>query len=145
MTSKDVAKLYPATGMNALEASDEQLRDAADALQTIWYFIYRAVVHRDDLHPATISAMTTLFASTAQMTVPTFILLAELSHRVGTRPDLYGHDDGPLTDCTEMAATLLREVSDLQTALGNKFDDIARFTSCVHTKDPKSEVPQQDS
>lgn len=144
MTSKDVSKLFPiGTG----QATAEKLTNAADAIQVLWAYLMTGLsdLGDDAIDPRLISQMSTPLAASAQMASTTFTTLSWIAASHGLRPDLYEHQDGPLTECTEMAATLLRRASEQQRALSNTLDDIARFTACVHTKEPKTEVAQQDS
>lgn len=143
MTSKDVAKLYPlAFG----QPTTAQLVDATDSIQVLWHFILRALTGgRDQLDPGTITTLSSINAASAQMAAQVYDRLAVLAEQIGTRPDLYGHTDGSLTDCTDMAGTLLREVSTQLDSLTDALNGASRFTACVHTKQPKTEVTQQDS
>lgn len=144
MTSKDVSKLFPiATG----QATREKLTDAADAIQVLWAYLMTGLsdLGDDTIDPRLISQLSTPLAASAQMASTTFTTLSWIAASHGLRPDLYEHQDGPLNECTDMAATLLRQASEQQRASSNTLDDIARFTSCVNTKNPETQVAQQDS
>lgn len=132
MTSKDVAKLYPlAFG----EPTAAQLVDAADSIQVLWYFLLRALgPGREQLDPGTITHLTSINAASAQMAAKVYDRLAALADQIGTEPDRYEHTEGPLNDCTNMAAAFLREASKQTATLGDQLDNASRFTGCVHTK-----------
>lgn len=144
MTSKDVSKLFP-IGTN--QATREKLTDAADAIQVLWAYLMTGLsdLGDDAIDPRLISKLTIPLAASAQMASTTFTTLSWISASHGLRPDLYEHQEGPLNECTDMSATLLRQASEQQQALSRVLDDIGRFTSCVHTKNAKTEVAQQDS
>lgn len=141
MTSK-ISHLFP---IGATPITSRDLEEAADAIQVLWAYLMTGLTLCDDIHPKTIANIVGPLAAATGMASTTFGVLAGIADQHGTRTDLYEHTEGPLNDCTDMAAALLREASTRETALGNKLDDIGRFTSCAHLKQPKSEAAQQDS
>ena len=144
MTSKDVSKLFP---IGAGQATPEKLADAADAMQVLWAYLMTGLsdLGEDGIDPRLISNISPPLAAAAQMASTTFTTLSWIAGTYGSRPDLYEHEEGPLNECTDLAATLLRQASEQQRALSNTIDDIGRFTSCVRTRTPKNEAAQQDS
>lgn len=141
MTSKDVSKLYPLG-----ETTSAQLVDALDSIQVLWHFVFQAVSNPTaDLDPQILARMNVFAASSTALAAQAYAQLAFRVDEMIGQPDRYRHDDGPVTDCLDMAAALLREACDQSSTLANKLDDASRFTGCVYTNDPKDQVAQQDS
>ena len=142
MTRKEISELFP---IGATSVTPADLANAADAIQVIWAYMMTGLTLCDEIHPKTIADMVTPLAAASELASTTFTSLGWIAGTYGSRPDLYRHEDGPLNECTDMAATLLQRASEQQRALSNTLDDIGRFTSCMHLKDTKHEAAQQDS
>ena len=115
-------------------ATPDKMAEVAETVDTFAHYLLQAATTHTELAPWDLHRIALSLADAAQASAQLFSRLGEFAEKLGTAPDRYLHDDGPLTDCSEMAATYLRESAKSAEVLGEHLDNAARFTGCIHSK-----------